>query len=157
MPLRELGQPGVYVAAKLNVFEVGTPRAQLGLAAQAAGAHHRSRRQRVESTIALRDQHIARIGSLGNRRQRELLTQLRGQIFQAMHRQIDGLRQQRVFNLAGEHALGADRGKGDVLHAVAGGADDLDRNLMPQLAQRFCNVIGLPQRELRSPGADADQ
>jgi hypothetical protein len=51
-----------------------------------------------------------------------------------MHRQIDGLRQQRIFNLPGEHALGADRGEGDVLHAVAGGADDVDRNFMPQRA-----------------------
>ena len=49
-----------------------------------------------------------------------------------MHRQIDAPRQQSIFDLPGEHTLRADRGKGDVLHAVAGGADDLDRNVMSQ-------------------------
>ncbi len=65
-----------------------------------------------------------------------------------MHCQIDGVRLQRLFNLAGEHTFGADRGKSDVLHAVARGADNLNRNFVAQRAQRVRNVIGLPQRQL---------
>jgi hypothetical protein len=65
-----------------------------------------------------------------------------------MDGQIDGVCLQRFFNLAGEHSLGADGRKGDVLQAVASGADDLDRNFMPKPTQRVRNVIRLPQRQL---------
>ena len=89
LPCAELGQPGVYVAAKLNVLEIRPTRAQLGLAAQAAGAHHRSCRQRIESAVALRHQYVAGSARFGIAASVNCLAQLGGQIFQAMHRQVD--------------------------------------------------------------------
>jgi hypothetical protein len=58
--------------------------------------------------------------------------------------QIDRSCEQRLFNFLGEHSLGSDGSKGDVLHAVTGGANNLDLNLVPQLAQGICNVVCLP-------------
>ncbi len=67
--LRQLGEPGIHIAAELYILEIRPPRAQLRLTAQAAGAHHSSRRKGVEAGIPLRDEHIAGIGPLRNRRQ----------------------------------------------------------------------------------------
>ena len=62
---------------------------------------------------------------------------------------------QRFFNFLGEHALGADLGESDVGDLVAGGLDDLDFDLVAALREQSGDVIGLPERELRSAGTDA--
>ena len=73
---------------------------------------------------------------------------LRRQVLQAMHGQIHPPFGQCLFDLLGEHPLGADLGKGHVGDLVARGLDDLQLDLVPTLAQQRGNVIGLPQREL---------
>jgi hypothetical protein len=51
--------------------------------------------------------------------------------------------------------VGRGRGERGVLHAVADGADHLDLDLMAKRAQLTRDVIGLPQRKLRSARSDA--
>ena len=38
---------------------------------------------------------------------------------------------------------------------VAGGVDDLDFSFVPTFSQATCDVVGLPERQLRSAGADS--
>ena len=65
-----------------------------------------------------------------------------------MHREIDAAFGQRVFDLLGEHALGADLGESDIGDLVAGGLDDLQLDLVAALAQQRGDVIGLPESQL---------
>ena len=64
---------------------------------------------------------------------------------------------QRFLNFLGEHALGADLGKGDIGDFVAGRLDDLNLDLMSARFEQRLDVISLPERQLRSAGADAQQ
>ena len=52
-----------------------------------------------------------------------------------MHGQIDSCRSQRLFDLFGEHSLGADLGEGNVGDLVSGGFDNFDFHFMATLAQ----------------------
>ncbi len=70
------------------------------------------------------------------------------QVLKAMHREINLAFGQRLFDLLGEHALGADLGEGDIGDFVAGGLDDLELDLVAALAQQRRDVIGLPESEL---------
>ena len=72
-----------------------------------------------------------------------------------MHREIHAIVEQRFLDLLGEHALGADLGKSDIGDAVAGGLDDFNLDLMSALLEQRLDVIGLPERKLRSAGTDA--
>ena len=74
----------------------------------------------------LADQRVARIFALRDRRQRQARRQLRRHILQAMHRQVDRPRQQRLFDFLGEQSLAADLRQRHVGDLVAGGLDDFD-------------------------------
>src|ERR1700745_2569148 len=73
--------------------------------------------------------------------------QLRGQVFQAVDSKINTLLGQRLLDLFGEHALGANFGESDIENLVSGGPDDLEFDLVALLAQQRGNVIRLPERE----------
>ena len=81
----------------------------------------------------------------------------RGQVFQTVDREIDAVFGQRFFNFLGEHALGADLGEGNIGNFVAGGLDDFDFDFVAARFEQTLDVIRLPERELRSAGADAQQ
>ena len=76
---------------------------------------------------ALAHHHV--VGELALRRggDGQAFGKLGGQVFQAMNGQIDGAIEQRLFDLFGEEAFGADAVERNVRDAVAGGLDDLDR------------------------------
>ena len=83
---------------------------QLGLSPQAAGSHHRARRQTVErlhGRIA-KDEHVADGSPLGHGRQRQPLHGLGRQILQAVHGQIDSILAERTLNLLGKDTPGPD-------------------------------------------------
>ena len=63
---------------------------------------------------------------------------------------------QRLFNLFGKHAFGADFGQGHVSDFVAGGLDDFKFNFVTLFAEQGADVMGLPERELRAAGTNAE-
>ena len=78
-----------------------------------------------------------------------------GRSFRLVHGEIDAAFGEGLFDLLGEHALGADLGQGDVGDFVAGGLDDLEFDLVAACAQQRGDVVGLPEGELGAAGADA--
>ena len=81
-----------------------------------------------------------------------------------MHGDVDAAGGEGVLDLLNEDALGVEgravvegRGcfEGGILHAVAGGADDLNGDAVAAGAELIRDVIGLPERELGAAGADA--
>src|SRR5579875_1538316 len=83
-----------------------------------------------------------------------------------MDGEIDSAGRQGVFDFLDEDALGVERGavfkgcgraKGRILHAVAGGANDLDGDVVATAAQLVGDVVGLPERELGAARADANR
>src|ERR1035441_685391 len=59
------------------------------------------------------------------------------------------------FDFFGEHALGADFRQRNIGDFIAGGLDDLKLHRMALGAQQVGDVMSLPERELRTAGADA--
>src|SRR4051812_28152592 len=72
-----------------------------------------------------------------------------------MHRQVHAPFEQRLFNLLGEHALGADLSQRDVEDLVASGLNDFDFNFTTMPAKLVCYVVGLLERELGPAGPNA--
>src|ERR1700746_3756775 len=73
-----------------------------------------------------------------------------------MHGEIDASGGQSLFDLLRKHALRADLGQGDVGDFVARGVDDFNFNLMSAGAQQRGDMVGLPESELGTAGADAE-
>ena len=134
----------------------GLTRFELGLPPQAAGAHARSVRQIFNAAEFSRAQHVARILTLGDGSDFEFRRNLGRQVFQAVHSQIDAFFRQRFFDFLGEHAFGSDFGQSNIGDLVAGGVDDFDFDFHAAFAEKRGDVIGLPERELRSAGANAE-
>ena len=80
-----------------------------------------------------------------------------GRSFKLWHGEVHAVLGQRFLNFLGEHALGADLGQSDIGNLVAGGLDDLNFDLVSALLEQRLDVIGLPERKLRSAGTDAQQ
>ena len=138
-------------------LQIRTKRLQLSLPPQAAGANVRLLRQRFDARELHRTKNVARIFAGGDRGNFEIGGQLRWQIFQAVHREIDTVFDQRFFDFLGEHPLGADFGQRNVGDFIAGGLDDLQFHGVALRAQQIGDVVGLPERELRAAGADAQR
>ena len=85
-----------------------------------------------------------RIAALRNRRNFEFFANLSRQVLQAVYRQIDLSRGQRLLDLLDEHPLGADLCESNIRDLVSGRLDDLNLDLMPALLKKFPDVIGLP-------------
>jgi hypothetical protein len=154
LALFEFAQARVDVASEFDRLNVAAQRFQLRAAARAAGAYASAARQLSEARLLDGDKNVTRVGSGRHCRKYETVGELGGKIFERMNREIDSASGERIFNFFGEHALGADLGKGDFLQAVAGGFDDFDFDLMALDAQEFGDMIGLPEGELRPATAD---
>src|SRR4051794_22794937 len=72
-----------------------------------------------------------------------------------MHREVDTLLRERLFNLFGEHALGSDLGECDLGYFVARGLDDLDRDFMALSSQQLSHMVRLPHCQLRTARSNA--
>ena len=65
-----------------------------------------------------------------------------------MHGQIHSALGQRLFDLLGEHSLGAHLCEGHLLQPVPGRLDDLNLDHMALSAKQRGNVVGLPKGQL---------
>ncbi len=119
----------------------------------------------VERPPLLADEGVAGVGARGDGGEGEARIEGGGQVFEGVDGEIDAAGGEGVFDLLDEDALGVERGavgegggndEGGVLHAVAGGADDVDGDGVAVGAEDVGDVVGLPERELGASGADAD-
>ena len=76
-----------------------------------------------------------------------------------MNGEVDAAFFQGFLDFLDEDALAVEVGGWDeagLLHTVAGGADDLELDVVAGVAEGVEDVVGLPERQLRASAADAD-
>ena len=76
-----------------------------------------------------------------------------------MDGEVDAAFFEGFFDFFNEDAFAVEVRRGDeagLLHAVAGGADDLEFDVIAGVAKGVENVVGLPEGQLGTPAADAD-
>src|ERR1700737_2573496 len=82
-----------------------------------------------------------------------------GEGFEGVDRDVDAAFFKGLFDLLDEDAFAVEVGRRDeagLLHAVAGGADDFELDVVAGVTEGVEGVVGLPEGELRASGADAD-
>src|ERR1700730_5060915 len=121
----ELAQARIHIAADWMNLKIRTNGLQLSLTSQTAGANVRLLRQRFDAREFHGTQNVAWIFAGGNRGNFEVGGQLRWQIFQAVHREVNTIVDESLFDFLGEHTLRANLREGDVGDFIAGGLDDL--------------------------------
>src|SRR5579875_2245593 len=119
----------------------------------------------MESPEVFADEGITGICAGGDGGEGEARVERRGEILERVDGDVDAAVEESVFNLLAEDALGVERravregcggDKVGVLHAIAGGADDLSNDGVTVMAELGGNVIGLPKRKLRAAGAETN-
>ncbi len=160
-PIVQFAQPGVDIAAQRYYAQIGPAMQHQGGAAQTGGADQCAFGQFVERARAVADQRVAWIAALEEAAQHQALGQARRHVLHAVHGQVDGPGQQRLFDFLGEQALAAGLGQSAVLDAIAGGAHrhDFDGGLVGQSGmsprQATAHDVRLDQRQRTCAGADA--
>jgi hypothetical protein len=159
LALFELAQTGVDVAADFDEGDVGAEGEELGAAAGAGSADAASGGEGVERPVWLADPDVAGVGAFGDRGEGELGGELGGEVFEAVDGEVDAALFEGFFDFFDEDALAVEIGRRDeagLLHAVAGGADDFEFDVVAGVAEGVEDVVGLPEGELRASAADAD-
>ena len=119
----------------------------------------------METPEAFTDEGVAGVGARRDGGEGEARVERGGEIFERVDGDVDAAGGERLLDFFDEDALGIKRAaivecrgcfKGGILHAVAGGADDLDRDIVAALTQFVSDVIGLPERELGAAGTNAE-
>ena len=113
----------------------------------------------MERPEGLAHEGVAGIGAGGDGGEGEARVERGGEVFERVDGEIDAAGGERFFDFLDEDALAVEtrgRDEAGVLHAVAGGADDFDFDGVARGAEEGGDVVGLPEGELRAPGADAD-
>ena len=151
-----LAQAGIHIAAQGKDLQVGTQIEQLGLTAQAAGAHAGPLGQFVQRGVAVGEQAVHADLTLGHAAQDEALGQDHGHVLDAVHGQVGGTVQQGFLDLLDEQALAAHLGHGDIQDDVAAGLDDAQADVQARFQglQAGFDVFGLPEGQLTAAGGD---
>src|SRR5258706_9050023 len=136
-------------------FEVRSHGLDLCLPPQAAGTYSSVLRKLSDTFKAFAYKCVACILPRKDRSQLKAGWQFRGHILQAVHRKVDAIFRQRLFNLFGKHTLGTDLRQSHIQYLVASGFDDLDLDLVGMRAKQCRNMIRLPKRKLRAARSDA--
>lgn len=119
----------------------------------------------MEAPVVFADEGVASVGARRDGGEGEARIELRGQILEGVHGEVDATGEEGVFDLLDKNALGiegravGEGGRDDevgVLHAVADGTDDLDFNGVAERSKVSGDVVGLPERELRAARADTN-
>lgn len=164
LALLPLAEAGVDVPAELDEAKIGTQREEHGFAARGRSADARPHGQHVESPVALAHEGIAGVRAGRNRGEGEARIELRGKVLEGVHGDVDAAGGKCILDLLDEDSLSVERRpvlegcggtKGRILHPVAGGADDLDRDVVATGAKLVGDVVGLPERELGAARTDA--
>ena len=140
-------------------MQVGTEGEDLGAAAGAGGPDSGLFGQGVERPERFADESIAGVGAGRDGGDGETGVDEGGEVLVAVDGEVDETGGEGFFDLLDEDAFAVEAGWDDeagLLHAVAGGADDLDFGGVA-VGAKFCgDVVGLPECELRAAGADTD-
>ncbi len=155
----KFAQAGVDVAAELDELEIGAQGQELGATTRAGGAHAAGVREGVERPVRLADEGVAGVGARRDGGEREAGVELSRQVFKGVDGEVDASSGERFFDLLDEDAFAVKAGRrleSGLLHAVAGGANDLNFDFVAVFAQRVCDVVGLPEGELRTTRSDSD-
>src|SRR6266852_1564849 len=150
----EFVQARIHIAAERVNLKIWTKHLQLGLTAQAAGTNSGPQRQRFDAGELHGTKNVAWIFAGGNSGNFEIRRQFRGQVFQAVHGEVNPVFDQGLFDFLGEHALGADFGKRNVGDFIAGGFDDLDLNGVAASAHQVDDSCRFRIARRRLQGAD---
>src|SRR5580704_3975056 len=121
-------------------IEIRAHGLQLCLPAKATGPNAGALWQFVDAFVLGGAKYIAGILSRSNCGYVETRGNFGGEIFQTMHREIDTSLRQGLFDLLGEHSLGADLGEGNVGDLVASGLDDFELDFVVALAEQRADV-----------------
>ena len=119
----ELSQARVHIAAQVDDLIVRKARLQLTLPAQAGRTDARTVRKFGQTGVAVRYERIPWVRSLEYRGNREIVGHRHREIFHRMHRQVDALVVQRLFELCDEQSFSARRRERPVKYAIAFGRD----------------------------------
>src|SRR3954471_20418127 len=95
-----------------------------------------------------REECVARVFPFRDGRELAPGWKLRRQILQRVDREVHLAGCKRIFDLFGEHPLGADLRERNFSDPVAGGLDDLYLDVVTARAQLGSDVVRLPEREL---------
>src|SRR6185437_1123938 len=129
----------------------------LRAAARAGGADARADGQRVERPELVTHEGVARVGAARDGGECEARVEFGGQVFQRVDGEVDLAGGEGFFDLLDEDAFGEGGFSGRLLKAVAGGADDLDGDLVAEGGELLGDVVGLPECELGAAGAYTDR
>jgi hypothetical protein len=149
----------VDVASNFDELDVRTEGKELGAAAGAGGADGSTEGQGVEGPVRLADPDVTGVGAFGDGGEGELRGQLGREIFERVDSEVDAPFFESFFDFFDEDAFAVEVGRRDeagLLHAVAGGAYDLEFDVVAGIAERIEDVIGLPEGKLGASGANAD-
>ena len=100
------------------------------------------------------DDGVAGILAFGEGGEDEAGGEIGRHILGGMDGEINGSGEEGFFDFLGEEAFGADFAEGDVSDFVAGGLDDFDAGGVACGLELGGDVVGLPEGEFRTAGAD---
>jgi hypothetical protein len=156
----ELFQAGDHVAPHIAEAEVGKVMAQLGQAAQGAGAHHTALGQGGEGPVpvlCMHHQGIGRVLPLGDAAQHQPFGQVGGQVLEAVHGDVGPVHQHLGLEFLGEQTLVADLGQSHIKDLVPLGGHRLDADLQRRVGpgQLVPHPVGLHHGQPTATGGDA--
>ena len=155
--LLEFSQPGIDVAPDVLNLHVRAQVAHLSGAPQRAGADGCAFRQLRQGHA---HEHVSRVGAFRDAVDSQARVELRRQVLQTVHRQVDGTCDQGLFNFLREDSFQAgfraDLGQSNIGDLIARSLDDLDSSGDVAVFEPFLDPVGLPKGELGAPGSYRD-
>ena len=154
----DFAEARVHVAAKIANVEVGAEMEKLRAAAEAAGADAGAFAKSGEIRAVVGDEAIADVFAAQNRGKRKAGRRFGGNVFHAVNGDVDGIVEERFFELLDEDSLSADFGERSLREFVAACFDDddfaFDAGGLEDLA---ADEFGLPLGEEAAARADAER
>ena len=149
LPLGHLPKAGVHVAADIDDLQAQAQGGELGDPARRAGADPGTPGELAQAEPVAGDEHVARILTSRDGRQRDPVLGVGGEVLQGVHGHVDLAAQQRVTQRADEDAHAAE-GRKRRRRGIARGdhVDQVDLAVEPR-AQRVGDARALGARQQR--------
>ena len=113
----------------------------------------------MERPVGLADPDVAGVGAFGDGSEGELGASFVGRSLRRVDGEVDAAFFEGFFDFFDEDAFAVEirrRDEAGLLHAVAGGADNLELDVIAGVAEGVEDVVSLPEGELGASAADAD-